>query len=181
MNNVLYIHGGRDIKEGPMSNMWMIDIGSIEQLMEDPNYGAKWEPVECKGKMLGNISHHKAAVFGSTVVVYGGINDYENNQDAYEFDSMKNSWDKMKQTGDVPKPRDDHSMSQIDDKSFVIFGGFVEGSRVNECYVCTKNGHTLEWKRIGEKSPTAPCIRASHSSVVYKEKLYIFGGQDDDN
>jgi hypothetical protein len=96
MNNVLYIHGGRDIKEGPMSNMWMIDIGSIEQLMEDPNYGAKWEPVECKGKMLGNISHHKAAVFGSTVVVYGGINDYENNQDAYEFDSMKNSWDKMK-------------------------------------------------------------------------------------
>ena len=164
-----------------MSNMWMMDIGSIEQLMEDPNYGAKWEPVECKGTIPGNISHHTSAVFGSTVVIYGGINDYDNNPDAFEFDSSKNAWSKMKQTGDVPKSRDDHSMSQIDDKSFVIFGGFVEGSRVNECFVCTKNGHTLEWKQIGANSPTAPCIRASHSSVVYQGKVYIFGGQDDDN
>jgi len=153
MNNVLYIHGGRDIKEGPMSNMWMIDINSIQYLMEDPNHGAKWETVECKGTLPGNISHHKASVFGSTVVVYGGINDYDNNPEAYEFDSSKNAWSKMKSTGDIPKPRDDHSLSQIDDTSFIIFGGFVEGSRVNECFKCTKNGHTLEWKIIGAASP----------------------------
>jgi hypothetical protein len=58
----------------------------------------------------------------------------------------------------------------------MIFGGFVEGSRVNEAYVCTKNGNTLEWKQIATKSPTAPCIRASHSSCVYNGKCYIFGG-----
>lgn len=50
----------------------------------------------------------------------------------------------------MPKPRDDHSLAQIDDKSFLIFGGFVQGSRVNECYSCKKNGNTLEWKRIGD-------------------------------
>jgi len=87
----------------------------------------------------------------------------------------------MKQTGEVPKPRDDHSLSQIDDQSFLIFGGYVEGSRVNECYVAKKLGNTLEWKLIAHKSPEAPLVRASHSSAVYNGKCYIFGGQDDDN
>jgi len=56
----------------------------------------------------GNISHHKAAVFGSQVVVFGGIKD---DQECWMFDSDKNMWSKLKQTGDVPMSRDDHSLS----------------------------------------------------------------------
>lgn len=63
----------------------------------------------------------------------------------------------------------------------MIFGGFVEGSRVNEAFLAKKNGNTLEWKQIATKSTTAPCIRASHSSTVYNGKCYMYGGQDDDN
>lgn len=81
----------------------------------------------------------------------------------------------------MPKPRDDHSLSQIDNESFLIFGGFVEGSRVNECYICNKKGNTLNWRLVADKSAEKPCIRASHSSVVHNNKCYIFGGQDDDN
>lgn len=91
------------------------------------------------------------------------------------------AWSKLKETGDPPKPRDDHSLSQIDGNSFVIFGGFVAGSRVNDCYMCTKNGGTLEWKRLGDNSPTKPKVRASHSTAFYQGKLYIFGGMDEDN
>ena len=86
----------------------------------------------------------------------------------------------MKQTGDIPKSRDDHSLSQIDGQSFIIFGGFVEGSRVNEAFIGKKNGQTIEWKMLSEMSPVAPCVRASHSSCVYNGKFYIFGGHDDD-
>ena len=99
-----------------------------------------------------------------------GINE------VFEFDVTKNSWSKLKQTGQVPKPRDDHSLSQIDGERFMIFGGFVDGSRTNECFICTKNGTSLTWKQVGTESPKAPCIRASHSSVIYENKLYIFGG-----
>lgn len=81
-------------------------------------------------------------------MIFGGISDYDNTLDAFEFDSSKYAWTKLKQTGNVPKPRDDHSLSQIDEKSFLIFGGFVQGSRVNECYVCKKNGNTLEWTLV---------------------------------
>mmetsp|Transcript_1266 Transcript_1266/g.2291 ORF Transcript_1266/g.2291 Transcript_1266/m.2291 type:complete len:474 (-) Transcript_1266:82-1503(-) len=181
VNDYLYIHGGRDIKEGPMLNMWRLSIDSVKDLMDDPECGAAWEPVNFKGVMPGNISHHRPAVFGHSVVIFGGIKDYDNNPFVYEFDSHKLMWSKMTQSGEVPKPCDDHSLSQIDEDSFLIFGGFVEGSRVNECYVCRKKGNSLEWKHIGKNSAHRPCIRASHSSVVHNGKCYIFGGQDDEN
>ena len=163
-----------------MANMWKLSVGGIKELMDDPEYGVSWETVTCKGAMPNNISHHKPCVFGHSVVVFGGINDYDNAKDAFEFDSNKNLWTKLKQTGDVPSPRDDHSLSQIDDSSFLIFGGFVKGWRVNECYVAKKNGSTLEWSLI-KCSGEQPCIRASQSASVHNGKVYIFGGQDDDN
>jgi len=142
----LYIHGGRDIKEGPMGNMWRLSVSGCHELMADPEYGVSWESVTCKGTVPGNISHHKPAVFGHSVVCFGGIINSESNTfEALEFDSKTNAWSKMKQTGDIPKPRDDHAQCQINDSSFIIFGGFVEGSRTNECYICKKNGATLEW------------------------------------
>ena len=137
-----------------------------------------WETVQMKGAVPGKISHHKPAVFGQSVMMYGGIND--DKCTIWEFDSIKNSFAQIKQTGDVPKARDDHSCSQIDEESIVIFGGFVEGSRCNEIFVAKKNGLNLEWKQVGTDSPQAPCPRNSHTSVVYEGKLYIFGGQDDD-
>ena len=62
----------------------------------------------------------------------------------------------MKQTGTVPKPRDDHSQINISDSEFIIFGGFVEGSRTNECYKCKKTGSSLEWTGIGGDDQVLP-------------------------
>lgn len=79
--------------------------------------------------------------------------------------------------------RDDHAMCQLSDNSFLIFGGFVEGSRTNECYIAKKSGTTLDWTECAKASPDMPCIRASHS-IAYNaatDKCYVFGGQDDDN
>lgn len=161
--------------------MWRMSISGIQELMEDPDHGVSWEPVKCTGTIPGNISHHKSAIFGLSVIIYGGISGLENFPETFEFDSVKCHWSKIRQTGDIPKPRDDLSLSQIDDSSFLIFGGFVEGSRVNECFIATKTGNSLDWKQIGQNSPSQPCVSASHSSVIHGGKAYIFGGQDDEN
>lgn len=79
-----------------MGNMWKLNINSVEELLQDPECGATWESVSCKGDEPGKISHHKAAVFGSSVVVFGGMKSFDNNMDAYEFDAHKQSWTKMK-------------------------------------------------------------------------------------
>lgn len=144
VGDYLYIHGGRDIKVGSMNNMWRLGLNSIHDLLEDPETSVSWEPVEQKGNVPSNISHHRPAVQGHTVTVFGGI--IEHGQSAYEFNSDNNSWSMLKHSGQQPKTRDDHALAVIDDKSFLIFGGFVEGSRVNDTYVARKNGSTLEWQ-----------------------------------
>lgn len=141
VNGYYYIHGGRDIKEGPMGNMWRLNIQGVTELAEDPEYGVAWESITARGNVPGKISHHKPAVFGSSVVVYGGINDAN---EIYEFDSNKCMWSIMKQTGDVPAARDDHSLAE-NGINFLIFGGFVAGSRVNDTYIGTKDGNQIIW------------------------------------
>ena len=160
-----------------MGNMWRLSIQGVTELAEDPEYGVAWESITARGNVPGKISHHKPAVFGSSVVVYGGINDAN---EIYEFDSVKCHWSLMKQSGDVPAARDDHSLAQCDGEKFVIFGGFVAGSRVNDTYVGTKNGGEISWKQVAENCD-GPCVRNSHSAVCQAGKMYVFGGQDDDN
>jgi N-acetylneuraminic acid mutarotase len=63
----------------------------------------------------------------------------------------------------------------------LIFGGFVEGSRTNECYIGKKSLGSIEWKRVGDNSVDKPSIRASQSAVCHNGKCYIFGGMSDDN
>ena len=98
-----------------MGNMWRLSVSGVQELVDDPEWNVCWEPISCKGHLPGNISFHKSAVFGSNVLIFGGIIENDNANDAFEFDSNKFTWKKLKQTGDVPKPRDDHALTEVDD------------------------------------------------------------------
>ena len=63
-----------------------------------------------------------------------------------------------------------------------MFGGFVKGSRTKEVLKfmpsnVSVNGEVLD---DGNKD-NGVAARASHSASFYQNKMYIFGGQDDDN
>ena len=79
-----------------MNNMWKLSVNGLREIVQDSEYPCSWEPVVCKGTIPSNISHHKSAVFGNSVVIFGGINDYENNKEVFEFDSTKCVWSKLK-------------------------------------------------------------------------------------
>lgn len=75
-------------------------------------------------------------------------------------------------------------MSDFGRNGFVVFGGFVNGSRVNELVGFERSGKGVTGDLLsGGPNDTKECPkpRASHSSVVFQDKLYLFGGQDDDN
>jgi hypothetical protein len=61
--------------------MWKLSVNGLREIVKDSEYPVSWEPVVCKGTVPNNISHHKSAVFGNSVVIFGGINDYENNKE----------------------------------------------------------------------------------------------------
>ena len=77
-------------------------------------------------------------------------------------------------------------MSVFNDNQIFIFGGFVNGGRVNELYELNfvPNQTTLQWSKHkfqSTKDVPCPVPRASHSSIFHENKLYVFGGQDDEN
>ena len=92
----LYIHGGRDIKVGPLSSMWRLSIAGVEDLKIHKDAGVQWEHVSQKGTIPGNLSHHKAANFGHSAVVFGGIQNNDDCLEAFEFDTTKMQWSKLK-------------------------------------------------------------------------------------
>ncbi len=77
-------------------------------------------------------------------------------------------------------------MSELSDGSFLVFGGFVNGSRTNELaqFSMSDSGNLVINANMVHGSKTdadCPKPRASHSSTSWSDKLYVFGGQDDDN
>lgn len=65
------------------------------------------------------------------------------------------------------------------DGSFMCFGGYVNGSRVNEVIHCKHEGNGFNAKSIcSEQGPSA---RASMSVGQNGKDVYLFGGQEDDN
>lgn len=92
----MYIHGGRDIKVGPIGSMWRINLGALNDLALHSDSGVMWEQVKQGGKVPGKISHHKAAVFDHKAVIFGGILNNSECEEAFEFDTEKLSWNQLK-------------------------------------------------------------------------------------
>jgi hypothetical protein len=64
----------------------------------------------------------------------------------------------------------------------IVFGGFVEGERVNQTFKFTFK--TGEWKIVTLNSEHAPEPRAGHSATLYVNEetgepfMYVFGGKN---
>jgi len=73
-------------------------------------------------------------------------------------------------------------MTDFGENGFVVFGGFVKGTRVNQLVGFERNIHSISGDVLQDGSQGCnPLARASHTSAVYNDRLYVFGGQDDDN
>lgn len=117
------------------------------------------------------------------VLIYGGLKGDDSNPNCYIFNASACSWTKISMTGCNVSPRDDHALADCGDGSFIVFGGFVRGSRVDDLAEMTPSSGQVNGRQIagGDNGPHGPCVRASHSVCYYNKKCWVFGGQDDDN
>lgn len=181
----LYIHGGRDLKEGAMSSLWRVNLTKVHAMDEDPYLTVEWEPVKTVGGDIGKISHHSAVVCApNKVIFYGGLVGEDSNDKVYLFDLVKHSWSQipLKCDSEIP-PRDDHGMCLLPTgDGFITFGGFVNGIRVNDVIIFKFDGSALcgEVLTNPDISP-APKVRNGMSIGLDGDKMFVFGGQDDDS
>jgi len=54
----------------------------------------------------------------------------------------------------------------------------VNGARVNDVYQLNfvPNASSLQWTQHKFKASGSPLARASHSSIIHNNNLYVFGG-----
>ena len=82
----MYIHGGRDLKEGSIDSMWRVSLTGIHALKQDPFYPVEWECVSTHGKGPGKISHHTCYVMTpKEVLFYGGLKGDDSNSEIFIY------------------------------------------------------------------------------------------------
>ncbi|EFJ27230.1 hypothetical protein SELMODRAFT_412211 [Selaginella moellendorffii] len=99
---------------------------------------------------------------GSKLYVFGGIDGTSMLDGLFVLDNATNTWGKPDVFGDVPAPREGHSVSLIGDNLFV-FGGY-----------------TFVWKKISTIG-VSPIPRDSHTCSSYKNCFVVTGGEDGGN
>jgi hypothetical protein len=68
------------------------------------------------------------------VLFYGGSKGEDSNAEIFIFNATTTQWQTihLAEAAGGLLPRDDHALSDCYNGSFIVFGGFVNGSRVNE-------------------------------------------------
>lgn len=94
-------------------------------------------------------------------------------------------WTHPEVQGDIPKPCRAHTATLVDRKIYV-FGGGEGGEYYNDVYVL--DTATRRWYHPlssdvpeSERTTPYPPPRRAHTSVLYKNKLWIFGGGNGNN
>ncbi|CAG9331517.1 unnamed protein product [Blepharisma stoltei] len=170
-NEKILIYGGQDLREGPQSGLWSLNL-------REAYFDAEpWEEIEIPG--LGPLCRHSAIVKDDKMYVFGGSNgDREFNTTSVIDLNSRSLTVIPPERPDLPPSLDSHTACLYEDvaSSMVVFGGFAEGVRSNTVYIL--NLSTQKWKRA--QTDEEPSPRSNHSSVVYNHCLYIFGGSDDE-
>lgn len=119
--------------------------------------------------------------------LYGGSIGLSSNSVFYALDLTKLIWETIRTKPyqnleeNNPQPRDEHT-AIIHDEQMIVFGGFVDGERVNQTFKFTFK--TGEWRLITVNSENAPEPRAGHSATLRiceetgEPFMYIFGGKN---
>lgn len=136
-----------------------------------------WNIVTTKGDGPGPLAHHCAEIHGDKMIINGGFGcDGEENTKLWELDLKTYEWAVIAEEGDIPEPRDDHSICYNNGKLY-LFGGFVRGKRTNELYEF--DCETKKWACLSkgdEGEDKSPALRSGQAIACSDDSIYVFGG-----
>lgn len=132
----------------------------------------------------------------NNILLYGGLKGEDSNDEVFSFSSQTNTWTAVqfsvskinplhlsqKESAKI-LPRDDHTLCDCGDGSFMVFGGFVNGYRVDELLKFTTANMNISCEELsgGSTGKHGPKPRTAHTSGFFNNHFYVYGGQDDEN
>ena len=170
--DLIYLWGGRNDNRAD-NTLYCFDTVSRQWLARPAVTGC----------IPGARDGHTAVVINDKMYIFGGYEEIMErfSNDIYVLDLKTYVWKYQQAGGTPPSWRDFHSAIGLDNKMFV-FGGRSDLSGPNhsqqEIYcnvIMYFDVSTNTWVKP-ETSGTPPKGRRSHSSFVYNNEIYIFGG-----
>jgi len=145
---------------------------------------------ECgKGKHSNGspLMRYKHAICSSTngfIYIHGGrFGNLPLGDDLWRFDAHESTWSKVQTSGSKPPSLQEHSLVEYRDQLY-LFGGQVSASQQEENF-WRLDLATMSWQTLTQRSSRkfgaylGPTNRRSHSAVIYKDCMYVFGGYED--
>lgn len=187
-NHEVYIFGGL-VRDSVKNDMYIM---RIEPVQIQRSSGIKMD-IALNATLVQTSGHaplprvgHAAVLVSNVFILWGGDTKMraEDPQDEalYLLNLNNREWTRVLAPGvqGAPGPvgRHGHTLSIIGSNLFV-YGGQVDDEYYDELWRFDLNTlkDTPVWQHV--QTPTGgPPRRAGHSAVVYKERLYIFGGTD---
>lgn len=120
--------------------------------------------------------HHSSLFCNNKLWIFGGRGEMDGLCDLFVFDIKRNSWREIRCKGDIPSPRWSHSMTLIDDKRFVIFGGCSSVEYFNDLYEFDMVKNTWKKCEISSFFSSFTTGISFHSTISHNGKLYVFFG-----
>ncbi|KAI0651330.1 galactose oxidase [Trametes meyenii] len=140
-----------------------------------------WSRAPVYGQMPPRgLRAHSITLVDNVAWLFGGCDDLGCWKDVFCFNTETMQWMHPKVAGKLPRPCRAHTATLVDRKIFVFGGG--EGSEYySDVYVLDTvmrtwyhpiSGSSIEAEREGK----TPARRRAHTSILYKNRLWIFGG-----
>lgn len=148
---------------------------SSNYLWDHPHVEVTWS-----GTVLDNLHIYSSVSFDNKIWVVNGGNEQSHSSDRYSSDIWTSdhgqNWSKIKSLGDS-YTRMGHTTNVFDGKIWIVHGYYHEETYGYREYrhnvMSSDDGENWRWIRSGPYPP-----RSGHKSVVFKDKLWVYGGTD---
>ncbi|KAF9957789.1 Negative regulator of mitotic exit [Mortierella alpina] len=170
VGTTMYVFGGQ------VDNYYLGDIAAFD--MKTITQNPRWEIIEPQTESPPARSGHCAAVYDGKIYIFGGADaDYFYN-DIWCFDTRALTWTPIPASGYLPTGRHGHSCTLVDGVLYIFGGNSPDGSELNDAYAFRI--HERRWYLFQNVGP-APSPRSGHTMCTVKDKIFILGGESEQN
>ncbi|XP_024527981.1 uncharacterized protein LOC112345448 isoform X2 [Selaginella moellendorffii] len=159
----LYIYGG--CRGGlQFSDVLMLDLETVS-----------WEKLVTTGEEPGPRDSHTAVLYDhKKMIVFGGTSGSKKTNAVHVLDLKSLVWARPSMQGSLPAPRESHTATMISENQALVFGGSGDnGDYLSDTHILDCG--SMKWISLCGKG-YSPICRDSHSSVVIKNRLFLYGG-----
>ncbi|OMJ77713.1 hypothetical protein SteCoe_22616 [Stentor coeruleus] len=172
IKNFMIIYGGSGVKS-LLSNIHAFNLTNFE-----------WKELDQVGVSMGARESMSSAIVNDIMYIFGGnISDHSSENDEYTDDffsiSLKNYTaycKKITTDGPIPPKRLSHSLSNLNNKYLVLFGGESCGKALNDIWVYSIEKNI--WQEIKPQNQIS--ARMAHVCYCYKDNVLVYGGMTKD-